>query len=155
MWCREIPLTIACSQTGFYSEQEVYWSTSLSVPEIAGIKLPHLECMDVQYQQSFCCLKSFFLYGLVNTDLVTHTHPPPYSVRDTKQYRPRAIDPDRSQIWAGDRLVLLPKQLKPRRDLRWFVFAGRGININSGKRKSSLRRHSESTGAKSHTDVLS
>lgn len=23
---------------------------SLSVPEIAGIKLPHLECMDVQYQ---------------------------------------------------------------------------------------------------------
>lgn len=104
---------------------------------------------------SFCCLKSFFLYGLVNTDLVTHTHTPPYSVRDTKQYRPRAIDPDRSQIWAGDRLVLLPKQLKPRRDLRWFVFAGRGININSGKRKSSLRRHSESTGAKSHTDVLS
>lgn len=71
---------------------------SLSVPEIAGIKLPHLECMDVQYQQSFCCLKSFFLYGLVNTDLVTHTHTPPYSVRDTKQYRPRAIDPDRSQI---------------------------------------------------------
>lgn len=84
-----------------------------------------------------------------------HTHTPPYSVRDTKQYRPRAIDPDRSQIWAGDRLVLLPKQLKPRRDLRWFVFAGRGININSGKRKSSLRRHTESKGAKSHTDVLS
>lgn len=95
MWCREIPLTIACSQTGFYSEREVYWSTSLSVPEIAGIKLPHLECMDVQYQQSFCCLKSFFLYGLVNTDLVTHTHPPVFcpwhKTISTESYRPRPV----------------------------------------------------------------
>lgn len=36
---------------------------SLSVPEIAGIKLPHLECTDVQYQQSFCRLKSFSYMG--------------------------------------------------------------------------------------------
>lgn len=50
---------------------------SLSVPEIAGIKLPHLECTDVQYQQSFCRLKILLLYGLVNTDLVTLPPPPP------------------------------------------------------------------------------
>lgn len=55
------------------------------------------------------------------------------------KYRPGAIDPGRSQIWAGHRLVLLPKQLKPRRDIRWFVFTGRGINTNSRKRRSSLK----------------
>lgn len=83
---------------------------SLSVPEIAGIKLPHLECTDVQYQQSFCRLKSFIQYELINTD---NAPPPPHhSLLDTKQYRPWAIDPDWSQIWAGDRLMLLPKQLK-------------------------------------------
>lgn len=36
---------------------------SAYVPEIAGIKLPHLECTDVQYQQSFCRLKSFSNMG--------------------------------------------------------------------------------------------
>lgn len=69
-----------------------------------------------------------FQYGLINTNMVTH-----HSLPDTKQHRPRAIDSDRSQIWAGDKTVRLPKQLKPQWDFSW-----RSINKSSRKRKTFM-----------------
>lgn len=86
--------------------------TSLSVPEIAGIKLPLLECMAVRYQQSFCRLKSFFLYGLVNTDPVSLTPPHPIlSVTQisTGSYRSRLVpNLSRTQTCAPAKAIKTP-----------------------------------------------
>lgn len=124
---------------------------SLSVPEIAGVKLPHLECIDVQYQQSFCRLKSFIQYGLINTDNVV-----PHSLLDTKQYRPWAIDPDWSQIWAGDRLMLLLKQLKALTVCLYGMdVQGEGYQHKQGKKFIKKRQwDSKTKGAESDTDTL-
>lgn len=83
---------------------------SLTVPEIAGIKLPHLEC---SISTIILLFKIVFLYRVVNTDTVTL----PPSLPDTKQYRLWAIDPDlvpnlsRRQTCAPAKAIKTPARL--------------------------------------------
>lgn len=65
-----------------------------------------------------------FQYGLINAHIVTPLFSPWHKEISILSYRPLC-----SRIWARGRLVILPKLLKPQRDLRRFVFTGwLGIN---------------------------
>lgn len=62
------------------------------------------------------CVYNLFQYGLMNPSFVTHD-----SLLDTKQYWLHAMDPGWLRIWAWVRFLLMPRQLKPPWDPKYFL----------------------------------
>ena len=107
--------------------------TSLSLPERAGMKSPLLECTAVRYQRSLCRLKSVFLYGLVNTNHVSHP------VLSVTQISTPAIDPHWSNL-SGRQTCAPAKAIKaPAKQFDGLSLQGGSINTHSRRRKSSLK----------------